>query len=113
MDMIVGGTDDSIVMVEGDAKKLIEADILGAIKFAHENIKMLCKMQKEFAAERNVTNRDVKPAEVNNELVNEVKALASNAITEIHRADVTKDERSQKYKELYESITDRVKGKIS
>jgi polyribonucleotide nucleotidyltransferase len=105
MDMIIGGTADSIVMVEGDAKELSEADILGAIKFAHENIKMLCKMQSEFAAERNVVKRDVKPAEINHELVNEVKELASKVIGEIHRSDVTKDERSQKYRELFESIT--------
>lgn len=111
MDMIIGGTADSIVMVEGDAKELSEADVLGAIKFAHENIKLLCKMQSEFAAERNVTNREVKPAEVNQELVNDVKKLASKVIAEIHRSDVTKDERSQKYKELFESITESLKEK--
>ena len=51
MDMIVGGTEDSIVMVEGDSKEASEADVLGAIKFAHENIKKLCRAQKELAAE--------------------------------------------------------------
>jgi polyribonucleotide nucleotidyltransferase len=111
MDMIVGGTEDSIVMVEGDSKEASEADVLGAIKFAHENIKMICKAQKEFAAERNVVKRKVAPAESNDELVNEVKALASKVINAIHRSDVTKDERSQKYKDLYESITEALKEK--
>ena len=112
MDMIIGGTADSIVMVEGDAKELSEADILGAIKFAHENIKKICAMQTEFAAERNVTNREVKAVEYDQELKNAVKELAAKTISEIHRSDVTKDERSQKYKELYESITESLKEKF-
>lgn len=112
MDMIVGGTEDSIVMVEGDSKEASEADVLGAIKFAHENIIKICRAQKEFAAGLNVVKRKVAPAESNEELSKEVKALASKAIGEIHRSDVTKDERSQKYKELYESITEALKEKF-
>ncbi|HMT10121.1 MAG TPA: polyribonucleotide nucleotidyltransferase [Ignavibacteria bacterium] len=105
MDMVVGGTEDSIVMVEGDSKEASEADILNAIKFAHENIKKICALQKEMAAERNVVKKEFVPAEKNTALIDEVKALASKVMGEIHRSDVTKDERSQKYKELYESIT--------
>ena len=105
MDMIVGGTEDSIVMVEGDSKEASETDILAAIKFAHDNIKLICSLQKELAAERNVVKKEFVPAEKNTTLIDEVKALASKVMSEIHRSDVTKDERSQKYKELYESIT--------
>jgi len=112
MDMIIGGTADSIVMVEGDAKELSEADVLGAIKFAHENIKKICAMQTEFVADLNVSKREVKAAEYDQELKNAVKELAAKTIGEIHRSDVTKDERSQKYKELYESITESLKEKF-
>jgi polyribonucleotide nucleotidyltransferase len=111
MDMVVGGTEDSIVMVEGDSKEASETDILGAIKFAHENIKLICALQKELASERTYVKRVVAPAEQNTELVNDVKALAAKTIGEIHRSDVTKDERSQKYKDLYESITEALKEK--
>jgi len=112
MDMIIGGTADSIVMVEGDAKELSEADVLGAIKFAHENIKKICAMQTEFVADLNVSKREVKAAEYDQELKNAVKELAAKTISEIHRSDVTKDERSQKYKELYESVTESLKEKF-
>ncbi len=111
MDMVVGGTEDSIVMVEGDSKEASEADVLGAIRFAHENIKKICQMQKELAAERNVVKREFVPPAANTELAGEVKALASKVMGEIHRGDVTKDERSQKYKELYESIVETLKEK--
>lgn len=105
MDMMVGGTMDSIVMVEGDSKELSEEDILGAIKFAHENIKRLCEMQIEFASERNVVKRAFEPPAVNEELKAEVKELASKIMSEIHRSDVTKDQRSDKYRQLFDSIT--------
>lgn len=111
MDMVVGGTEDSIVMVEGDSKEASEADVLGAIRFAHENIKKICQMQKELAADRNVVKREFLPPAVNTELAEEVKTLASKTMAEIHRGDVTKDERSQKYKELYESIVEALKEK--
>jgi len=111
MDMVIGGTADSIVMVEGDSKELSEADILEAIKFAHENIKKLCAFQQEFAAERSVVKRVLQPVEVNQELIDEVKNLVAKTIGEIHRGDVTKDERSQKYKELFESTVEALKEK--
>lgn len=112
MDMIVGGTEDSIVMVEGDSKEASEADVLGAIKFAHDHIKKLCQLQKELAAERNVVKRDFTPPAVNEDLLSAVKELASKVMSSIHRSDVTKDERSGKYKELYESITENLKDRF-
>ncbi|MCX7877470.1 MAG: polyribonucleotide nucleotidyltransferase [Ignavibacteria bacterium] len=103
MDMVVGGTEDSIVMVEGDAMELSESVILEALKFAHDHIKLLCRMQKEFASELNIVKREVVPAELNKELVEEVRNIVSGPISEIHRSNVTKEERSRRYKELFES----------
>ncbi|MCI0448174.1 MAG: polyribonucleotide nucleotidyltransferase [Chlorobi bacterium] len=112
MDLIVGGTEDSIVMVEGESAEISESDLLNAIKFAHENIKLLCAVQKELASECGKAKREVKPAEVNQELIADVKSLAEGAIKEIHRMpNITKDERSGKYKALFESITESLKEK--
>lgn len=112
MDLVVGGTEDSIVMVEGDSKEVSEVDLLNAIKFAHENIKKLCAAQRELAAECGKAKREVKPAEINQELVSEVKSLVSETIKGIHRTDnITKDERSQKYRELFESVNAALKEK--
>lgn len=112
MDLVVGGTEDSIVMVEGDSKEVSETDLLNAIKFAHENIKKICEMQRALASECGKTKREVKPAESNQELVAEVKALVSDTINKIHRTEnITKDERSQQYKALYDSVTEALKEK--
>jgi polyribonucleotide nucleotidyltransferase len=51
IDMIVGATYDNILMVEGELKEVSEAELLEAIKTAHESIKIHCKAQMEFAEE--------------------------------------------------------------
>ncbi|MFI5324401.1 MAG: polyribonucleotide nucleotidyltransferase, partial [Thermodesulfobacteriota bacterium] len=111
MDLIVGGTEDSVVMVEGEANEASEADLLSAVRFAHENIKLLCKAQKELAAECGKPKREAKPAEVNEELVNEVKSLCFDKLKEIHRTAYKKEERSLKTKELFDSVIEALKEK--
>ncbi|NMC42219.1 MAG: polyribonucleotide nucleotidyltransferase, partial [Bacteroidales bacterium] len=55
MDLIVGATFDNILMVEGEMKEVSEAEMLEALKIAHEAIKVHCKAQMEFAAEAGKT----------------------------------------------------------
>jgi len=49
IDLMVGATYDNIMMVEGEMKEVSEADMLEALKIAHEAIKIQCKAQVEFA----------------------------------------------------------------
>lgn len=49
IDMIIAGTDKSIVMVEGELKEVSEAEMLEAIKAAHEVIKIQCAAQVALA----------------------------------------------------------------
>ena len=49
MDIMVGATYDNIMMVEGEMKEVSEADLLGAMKAAHEAIKPMCLVQNEMA----------------------------------------------------------------
>ena len=72
--MIVGATSDNIMMVEGEMKEVSEADMLEAIKVAHDAIKIQCKIQEELAAEVGKTKREY-CHEVNDETLRErVKA---------------------------------------
>jgi polyribonucleotide nucleotidyltransferase len=50
IDIIVAASLDSIVMVEGEMKEVSEDEMLLAIKFAHEAIKVQCQAQIELAA---------------------------------------------------------------
>ena len=49
IDIMVGATYDNILMVEGEMKEVSEADMLEAIKFAHEAIKKQCLAQMELS----------------------------------------------------------------
>jgi polyribonucleotide nucleotidyltransferase len=51
MDLMVGATFDNILMVEGEMKEVSEAEMLEALRLAHETIKIHCKAQMEFAEE--------------------------------------------------------------
>ena len=51
IEIIVAGSKDNIVMVEGEMKEVSEADMLEAIKKGHEVIKLQCQVQEELAAE--------------------------------------------------------------
>ena len=67
LDIMVGGTIDNILMVEGEMKEVSEEVMLGAIKYAHEAIKQHCAVQIELMKE---LGKDVKRTychETNNE----------------------------------------------
>ncbi len=51
MDLMVGATYENIMMVEGEMKEVSEAELLEALKVAHEAIKVQCLAQKELAEE--------------------------------------------------------------
>ncbi len=48
MDLMVGATAENIMMVEGEMKEVQEADLLNALKAAHEAIKPQCQLQVEL-----------------------------------------------------------------
>ena len=71
MDIMVGATEENIMMVEGEMKEVSEQDLLQALKVAHEAIKPMCRLQKELAKE---LGKDVKREychEVNDEELRE------------------------------------------
>jgi polyribonucleotide nucleotidyltransferase len=67
IDLMVGATLENILMVEGEMKEVSEAEMLEAIKFAHDAIKIQCKVQLEFANEAGKGNRREYCHETNDE----------------------------------------------
>lgn len=67
MDLLVGATYDNILMVEGEMKEVSEADMLEALRIAHDTIKIQCKAQLEFAEELGKTVKRVYSHEDNDE----------------------------------------------
>ena len=101
IDLMVGATYDNILMVEGEMKEVSEADMLEAIKFAHEAIKPHCLAQIELAKE---LGKDVKREychEVNDEeLKAKVIAETYDKAYAIATAGSAKHERSDAFEAL-------------
>lgn len=67
MELMVGATYDNIMMVEGEMDEVSEADLLEALKVAHDAIKVQCKAQEELAEMAGATVKREYCHEVNDE----------------------------------------------
>ena len=67
MELMVGATYDNIMMVEGEMNEVSEADLLAALKAAHDAIKEQCKVQLELAEAARATVKREYCHEVNDE----------------------------------------------
>lgn len=67
MDIMVGATLDNIMMVEGEMNEVSEAEMLEAIKFAHEEIKKHCRIQMELTEAVGKTEKRAYSHEENDE----------------------------------------------
>lgn len=104
IDLVVGGTADSLMMVEGESNQISESELLEALKFAHEEIKKLVQLQNELRSEVGKTKMVVPEVVIDEALKNDVYELAYDKMKAIVHSILTKDERSQKNNELAEFV---------
>ncbi|MBQ1836244.1 MAG: polyribonucleotide nucleotidyltransferase, partial [Paludibacteraceae bacterium] len=71
MDLMVGATEENIMMVEGEMKEVSEQDLLEALKAAHAAIKPQCQLQKELMKELGTDVKREYDHEVNDEELRE------------------------------------------
>ena len=81
MELILSGSDKSIVMVEGKCQFVSEEDVLDAIKFGHEEIKKLVEFQHELVSKHKVTKREVILKEKDNELIKDIDNLIKDKVS--------------------------------
>ena len=74
LDLVVAGTADAVMMVESEAYELSEAEMLGAVKFAHEQLKPVCELIVSLAEEAAKEPFDFQPPDYS-ALYDRVKAL--------------------------------------
>ncbi|HWZ27680.1 MAG TPA: polyribonucleotide nucleotidyltransferase, partial [Gemmatimonadales bacterium] len=107
VDMIVSGSADSIVMVEGGTLELSEADIVKGLEVAHQGIKELIGFEKELIAETAQPKMEWTKVEAPADLVARVKALAEPRISEALNLAV-KAERTQALAALKHTIQEQL-----
>jgi polyribonucleotide nucleotidyltransferase len=105
IDLMVGGTYDSVTMVEGQMDEVSEEEMIEAIEFAHQAIKIQIEAQSRLAAkvEKSQTKRDYPRAEVDEELKNDVEKETYDKLYAIAKEGTGKHERSAKFAEVKEA----------
>jgi polyribonucleotide nucleotidyltransferase len=76
LNLVVAGTADAIMMVEGGASELTEEQMLEALETAHREIKKIVALVNELAAKVGKPKRPVKTVEIDKDLAGQVAALA-------------------------------------
>ncbi|HNB23319.1 MAG TPA: polyribonucleotide nucleotidyltransferase [Candidatus Melainabacteria bacterium] len=96
LDLVVAGTENSIMMVEAGAKFVTEKDVLNAIDFAHQHIKRQVEAQNKFLRQLGIEKKAFEaPAEIT--------ALK----------DLIREKTTEKLKESMQGVTDKsVRGAL-
>jgi polyribonucleotide nucleotidyltransferase len=102
MDVTVAGTEDSIVMVEGESSEISERDMLAALAFGHEHIKALCRLQLELAKEVARTKRVPPAATEESDLINSIKEVLGDKLRTLAHTPLLKEERAARTAAIYQ-----------
>lgn len=101
MDIMVGSSEENIMMVEGEMKEVSEQDLLGALKAAQDAIRPMCRLQAELSKE---LGKDVKREychETNDEeLRQQVKNECYDKAYSVTKQALEKHERAEAFEEI-------------
>lgn len=111
LEIIVAGTADSIMMVEGESNEINEAELLEALRFAHEHIKNLIRLQNELREEAGKAKRVPAEKVIDANLLKDVNELAYNRYASIVASVLKKEERSEQNKALNSEVLEVLKEK--
>lgn len=107
LDIMVGASETSIVMVEGEAKEVSEADMIEAIKTGHAAVKLACRAQMELLemiGGRKATREYTKPLS-SEEIKNKVYEMFRAKVREVCLSGKDKNGR----KKAFSTIKDELK----
>ena len=104
INLVVAGTRNAVVMVEGKALEASEEEVLEAIFFAHSGIQPLLDAQLQLQVEAGQTKRVVVPPEVDESLREKVELIAKDGMAEVV-AIAEKMSRSERYAQLKDEVT--------
>ena len=105
IELMVAATEENIMMVEGEMKEVSEHDMLEAIKFAHEEIKKHCRVQKELIKELgNDVKRDYPHAEEDEDLRKAVHEFCYDKCYALAKSAKPKHEREDGFAQIKEEF---------
>ncbi len=106
IDLMVGGTEDSVTMVEGQMEEVQEEEMIEAIEFAHQAIKNQIEGIKKLASkiEKAKVKREYEHAEEDEELYKQIEEKVYPQIYAIAKEGLSKQERSEKFGQVKEEL---------
>ncbi|RBW57276.1 polyribonucleotide nucleotidyltransferase [Tenacibaculum sp. E3R01] len=105
LDMMIGASADSVMMVEGEMDEVTEEEMADAIKFAHEAIKVQCAAQVRLAeAFGKKETREYEPEREDEELAKKIHDAAYQKCYDIAKKGTSKKERGLAFSEVKEEI---------
>ncbi|MBK3333023.1 polyribonucleotide nucleotidyltransferase [Persephonella atlantica] len=108
IDIVVAGSKDAIVMVEGGSEEVSEETILDAIMFAHEEIKKLIELQHELREKAGGKEKiTVEIDEIEIKLQEELENLTKEKIKEALNI-LDKKERRKRLSEIFEEVVSQI-----
>ena len=103
MDLMVGATEENIMMVEGEMKEVSEQDLLGALKAAHDAIKPQCRLQKELMKELGTDVKREYCHEVNDEeLQADIAKVCYQPAYDVTKQGLEKQARAEAFEKIRE-----------
>ncbi|TWW08481.1 hypothetical protein E3A20_23890, partial [Planctomyces bekefii] len=105
LDLVVAGSRDAVLMIEGFGQQIPEQEMGDAIMFAHRHIQSLCQLQLKLVAETGIQLPVIaEPAE--NPFYGRLRAEAYAALTEAKTAKM-KQERAERVRALKKSLVEK------
>ena len=105
IDMVIGASEDSVMMVEGEMKEISEEEMVEAIEFAHASIKLQCEAQRKLAeAFGKKETREYEPEVEDAELQKKVHDMVYDKAYTIAKAGSSKQERGEAFSNLKEEV---------
>ena len=109
IDMVVGASQESVMMVEGEMKECSENEMIDAIKIAHAAIKNQINAQNnlvEKVGKKEIREYDLE--ENDDDLYKQVLKLAYKKCYEIAKKGTKKEERSKSFNDLKDEIVENI-----
>ncbi|MFH1765308.1 MAG: polyribonucleotide nucleotidyltransferase [Gemmatimonadota bacterium] len=103
LDIVVAGTEDALLMVEGGAVEVPEADIIEGLEVAHKGIRELIEIQKAFLSGDKVPEMEWTPILPDEQLETKVGKLANSRVAEALQL-AEKQERNQAMAAVREDV---------
>ena len=107
LNLIVAGTEDAVLMVEGESQEISEFDLLEALDIAHQEIKRICAVQNELKSIAGREKRPVITPVVDEELK---KTIAEISLEKIKTAITISDKmrRQKALDEILEEVIEKL-----